>query len=84
MLCLDCGMDEETRRICEAMAREYDIIELCLSAARSRRNSGRPQFAKAAALYYTEKRIAACAAKRPHRRFGKRQRGPFHSGEKGR
>lgn len=29
VLCLDCGMDEETRRICEAMAREYDIIELC-------------------------------------------------------
>ena len=29
VLCLDCGMDGETRRICEAMAREYDIIELC-------------------------------------------------------
>ena len=28
ILCLDCGMDEETREICERMAEQYGIIEI--------------------------------------------------------
>lgn len=28
ILCLDCGMDEETREICERLAEQYGIIEI--------------------------------------------------------
>ena len=28
ILCLDCGMDEETREVCERMAEQYGIIEI--------------------------------------------------------
>ena len=28
ILCLDCGMDEETRAICERLAEQYGIIEI--------------------------------------------------------
>lgn len=28
ILCLDCGMDEETREICERLADQYGIIEI--------------------------------------------------------
>ena len=29
LLCVDCGMDEETRRICDIMAEEYPEILFC-------------------------------------------------------
>jgi hypothetical protein len=28
VLCVDCGMDEETRRICETICREYRFMEI--------------------------------------------------------
>ena len=28
VLCVDCGMDEETRHICEAICREYRFMEI--------------------------------------------------------
>ncbi len=37
ILCLDCGMDEETREICERMAEQYGVIEIC--AARKKEDA---------------------------------------------
>lgn len=30
VVCVDCGMDEETRRICELLAEEYPQIRICI------------------------------------------------------
>lgn len=32
LVCVDCGMDAETRRICEILAKEYPQIRLCAPA----------------------------------------------------
>lgn len=29
IICLDCGMDEETRKVCEAICEDYDFIKIC-------------------------------------------------------
>lgn len=29
IICLDCGMDEESRKICEIIIKDYPSIELC-------------------------------------------------------
>ncbi len=29
VICLDCNMDSETRKLCEMVCREYPFIELC-------------------------------------------------------
>lgn len=30
VICVDCGMDEETRQICEMLAEEYPQIKICI------------------------------------------------------
>lgn len=32
IICVDCGMDDETSRICRIFAQEHPIVELCTSA----------------------------------------------------
>ncbi len=29
IICLDCGMDEESRKICEIIIKDYPSVELC-------------------------------------------------------
>jgi hypothetical protein len=29
VICLDCGMDDETKEICEAVCRDYGFMEVC-------------------------------------------------------
>ena len=29
IICLDCGMDEETRKICESICADYEFMQIC-------------------------------------------------------